>query len=65
MKTITIKKDEYDLFLNFKNHFEKSLNVFSKKTENKNFNPKEFFGLAKYTKDEIDKDLEKTKKEWE
>ncbi len=33
--------------------------------EKKEFNPEEFFGVANFSKEEIDKYLEETRKEWD
>ena len=60
METVTIPKQEYDLFLKLKKNKDFTSISFSKKE----FNPKDFCGLGKSSKKEIDQYLENIRNKW-
>jgi hypothetical protein len=64
MVTVSMSGQEYDLFLDFKSKFEKFSEILVKK-KNENFEPRNFFGVSNFKKEEIDEYLKNSKDEWE
>ena len=65
MKTVTIPKEEYELYLSIKQKFSDLFLIQdSNRKIKEDFNPREFYKVASVSKDKVDKYLRSVREEW-